>query len=300
MEPGYEEDPKVVSAIRAEIYTSLAEHAPKTKGRARTIEDLYRRTLYNLNLRGPIAPGVEIGQFVDQYPDFGVDHALADLIRRELWYLFQQGIIAPGTSNRQILGTQQLQFLDLDLYVVTQYGFSVLDDFPNRIQVHDADGYLANFTNAIPEPDPVMLRYLSEAVLTFRDGHFFASVVLLASTSDRLLDVVADQIKRVKGGQWYTDTYRPNSNVTDRFSALTHKLSSDYKADLINNNLNDSLKTVVPPVFHLIRTARNDIAHPRGREFTRNEVNGFLHCFVGYYLCLNQIIGMLAALPDAP
>jgi hypothetical protein len=49
---------------------------------------------------------------------------------------------------------------------------------------------------------------------------------------------------------------------------------------------------VVTLTFEQVSRARNDIAHPMGREFTWNEVSGFLHSFV-QFLYVNRIVSLL-------
>ena len=80
-----------------------------------------------------------------------------------------------------------------------------------------------------------------------------------------------------------------------RFLALTGKLMGEYGEELSRVGLKDAFNGVVTLTFEQIRNARNDIAHPSGREFTWNEVSGLLHNYVQYFIYANRIIAFLRA-----
>jgi hypothetical protein len=130
---------------------------------------------------------VHIGKF-PHFPTYGMDDNVTDFMRLVFRELYLQGIIVPGPIKRRFSNSSLMSFLDLDVIRFTPYGVSVLTDIENRIQVHDPDGYLANFWNAKPKPDPEMMRYLVECVSVFRSGHLLASVVLLGIASERLIE----------------------------------------------------------------------------------------------------------------
>jgi hypothetical protein len=181
--------------------------------------------------------------------------------------------------------------------MLTPYGVSVLIDSQNRIQVHDPDGYLANFYGANPPPDPVMMRYLAESISVFRSSHLMATVVLLGIASERLVEILAEDLRdgtgNGKGLAWYNEKYK-NKSISDKFKAVSGKLLAEYGPDLAQEQLKDAFQGIVTLTFEEIRHARNDIAHPIGREFTWNEVNGLLFHFVQYFRYVNQIRKFLA------
>jgi hypothetical protein len=71
----------------------------------------------------------------------------------------------------------------------------------------------------------------------------------------------------------------------------------EYSEELDQEKLKDAFQHVVTLTFEQIRLARNDIAHLKEREFTWNEVNGFLHNFVQYFGYINRIIAFLSNNP---
>jgi hypothetical protein len=250
------------------------------------------------NTSGPIA----------SYPNYEVDDDIAHLMKQTFWELYIQGVLAPASNFRAIINEHNQEerkwvsgglFLDLDHIMLTPYGVDILIDSKNRIRVYDPDGYLANFWSASPLPDPIMMRYLSECNSVFRSGHLLASVILLGIASERLVNILAERLRDAlgnpMGSEWFRTKYK--GDISDRFKALTNKLVAEYDQELKQEKLRDALEGVVTLTFAIIRHARNDIAHPKGRDFTWNEVSGFLHSFVQYFKYVNRIIELLANNP---
>jgi hypothetical protein len=227
------------------------------------------------------------------------------LIRQTFWELFIQGVLAPGASKNPLAELEKSispppdvhYWTWLDAVMITPYGARVLVDTQKRILVHDPDGFLSNFQNSTPSPDSEMLRYLKEGVLVFRHAHFLACIVLLGVASERLIDVLANNLSATlkDNNKWYNEKYK-NKRISGKFDAIEGKLMGEYGVQLAQADLKDPFQKIVRLTFEQIRRARNDIAHPQGREFTWNETNGFLHSFVQYYKIINQINAFLLAM----
>jgi hypothetical protein len=212
---------------------------------------------------------------------------------------------APGsTCPPDVDRGPSFSFLDLDCALVTDYGQDILTDTTDRIRVHDPDGYLSHFRNVDPPPDPEMMRYLGESVAVFRGGHFLAAIVLLGVASERLIEVLAETLRDALGDptgvDWFDRMYVSKRDFSKRFKTLSGKLMGVYGEDLDGAKLKDAFNRVVTLTVEQIRCARNDIAHPKGREFTWNEVSGFMHNFVQYFIYVNQIIKLLRSKRSAP
>lgn len=247
------------------------------------------------------------------FPNYGIPDNIVNLVRQTFWELFVQGILAPAVSNNlqadrfdssgvsdSILDVPDRidHWVSFQIVMLTPFGVDLLTDMKNRVQVHDPDGYLLNFWGASPSPDPEMMRYLSEGIAVFRNGHLLASVVLLGVASERLTDVLAENIreKLTKMGQdgdtWFNTKYK-NKRISDRFAAVDGKLLAEFGPQLASTDLKDPFQKIVKLTFEQLRNARNGIAHPNGREFTWNEVSGFFHNFVQYFIYINQIVDFL-------
>jgi len=248
---------------------------------------------------------LEYSHHTDRFPDFGVSPDIGSLVRQVLWELYVQGILTPSPQAHQVLNHQKgyagllplISQMDLDHAVLTPYGVDILADTSGRVKVHDPDRYLANFWGADPQPDREMMRYLEESVAVFRGAHFLATIVLLGVASERLVEVLAESLREALGDptgtEWFEKRYSNKRDISARFKALSGTLMGQYADELNREKLKDAFNGVVTLTFEQIRNARNEIAHPKGREFTWNEVSGFLHNYVQYFIYANRTIAFL-------
>lgn len=304
-------EPATRQSVRTEVFSTLAEYASGGAHGPIPVGLLFLKICDRLARAGIIASRPD-GQDFERlkysypsvsFPDFGVPSVIADLVRQILWELYTERILAPASQSRAILDrdlneaslTPLALFLDLNRVMLTPYGVDILIGSRERIQVHDPDAYLTNFWSAKPPPDPEMMRYLSESVSVFRSNHLLASVVLLGIASERLIEVLAESLRDALGDpdgtSWYSRYH--NKDISKKFSSITNKLKEEYK----QLDLNTDAFRAAELTFQHIRLARNDIAHPIGRQFTWNEVSGFLHNFVQYFGYANQIIAFLSSNP---
>ncbi len=299
------------SSVRSEVLAALVPYTHQGAQVPIRLGDLFLQVCARLERIGIVPARANGASYVSlryssgsvSFPDFGAPEDIACFVRGVLWDLYSQGVLAPAPETKCPADGDRgppYSYLGLDCAVLTDHGQNILTDATNRIQVHDPDGYLANFRNAKPPPDPEMMRYLEECVAVFRGGHFLATVVLLGVASERLVEVVAESLRDAlgdpEGTEWFK-TYSNNWSIKARFETLRSKLAEEYARALRSENLDEPLQCVVTPTFHQIRIARNCIAHPEGREFTWNEVSGFLHSFVQYFIYANQIIALLEINP---
>jgi hypothetical protein len=302
------------SIVRSKVCDTLAKHATEgNHGPFRAVV-LFQEICEELVQAGVIASSPAGSPFtqlkadqLSHLPDLGAPAEIARFVRQALWELYLQEILAPAPESEFPLGIDRggrpYSYLDLDYGILTEYGRDILTDATSRIQVHDPDGYLDNFRNAAPPADVEMMRYLEESVAVFRGAHFLGTVVLLGIASERLIDVLAERLRDaldVPGRtEWFNGKYFNKRDISARFRALSGKLVGEYSEDLDRAKLKDAWTGVVTLTFEQIRCARNDIAHPMGREFTWNEVSGFLHSFVQYFLYINRIVSLLESKPGS-
>jgi hypothetical protein len=305
------------------VYRSLAQYASGGNHGPVSIKHLFLLTADNLVDRGIVERPQFLGgqglggqRFVQLtegrqpkvFPDYGLPKEIANLIRRTFWELYLQNVLAPAPQCNVLEdyahpAKHQDFWLHLDYVMLTPYGVQVLIDSRDRIQVHDPDGYLANFWNASPSPDREMMRYLGECVSVFGAGHLLASVVLLGVASERLVEVLAETLRDAlgdpKGTSWFGSKYSGKRDISVRFNSLSGKLMDEYGEALERNRLKQAFQGVVTLTFEEIRLARNDIAHLGDRQFTWNEVGGLLHNFAQCFNYANRIIALLDNNPKA-
>jgi hypothetical protein len=304
------------SMVRAKLLDVLGGYALEADRGPFHVALLYLKTLHALALEDPTQWSLDteaVEHFerhryvrsTEQFPDFGVSPRTTSYVRQLLWEFYLQGILAPAPATPEVSSRTAESslfpmafLLHLDSVVLTAYGVEILSDTTNRIQVHDPDRYLANFLKAEPPPDPEMMRYLEEAVAVFRGGHFLATIILLGVASERLIEVLAESLRDALGDpsgvKWFNTRYANKWDISTRFNSLSGKLMDEYSEDLSRAKLKDAFDGVVTLTVEQIRCARNDIAHPKGREFTWNEVSLFLHSFVQHFIYVNQIIKLLS------
>lgn len=307
--------PPVRSAIRDQIYRVVADYASGGNHGPIRVKRLFLKAADGLleaglidrpaflggtGLGGQRFVQFDEGQQPKAFPDYGIPGNVASLMRQTIWELYLQGVLAPTPKaaprvDRSIPHQHEDSWMQLDHFAITPYGAELLLDSTNRIRVYDPEAYLANFWGAERPPDPEMIRYLSECVLVFRGGHLLASVVLLGAASERLVEVLAENLRDALGNSdglpWYS-RYR-KKEISRKFSSITNKLKNDYE----QLELNTYAFREAELTFQHIRLARNEIAHPKGRQFTSNEVTGLIHNFVQYFKYINSIIGFLAENP---
>ena len=309
----------VKSEVRAQVYRVLRNYATGGNHGPVLMKALFLIVADNLVevavierpqfLGGSSTGGSKFARLIEGrqpqlFPNYGIPQTIATLIRQTFWELLLQGILAPATCKNPLEdqftpSKYQDHWVCFESVMLTPYGVKILIDSENRIQVHDSEGYLANFWIEIPAPDTEMMRYLSESISVFRNGHLLACVVLLGIASERLIDVLGENLRRTlkdRGGdKWFNEKYKNKRTITDRFHAIDGKLMSEFGRELAQENLKDAFRGIVTLTFEQLRHARNEIAHPQGRDFTWNEVSGFLHNFVQYFKYVNQIIAFLEA-----
>jgi hypothetical protein len=269
------------------VYQSLAQYASISNHSSISIEQVFLRAADGLAEEGIIerpylleSSGQSFAQLRGRpsqvFPDYGIRREIANLMRQTFWELYLQGILAPAPKRSSLTApypTKPQDFwLHLDHAMLTPYGLHVLTDPQNRIQVHDPDGYLANFRDVSPSPDTEMMRYLSECVAVFRGGHLLASVVLLGIASERLIEVLAESLRDAlgdpEGTMWFQKKYSSKRDISTRFKALSGKLMAEYSKPLNQQKLKEAFQNVVALTFEQIRLASRIIAvlanSPRG------------------------------------
>lgn len=303
-------DPSTRSAVRAAVFRVLRGYATGGDHGPIYVGYLFLRAAdYLAEERIVQRPGgtqrfSRLTQFLPNsqlFPNWGIDRTIADLMWHTFWELYRQGVLTPGptegshTPHKPGPIPRQRSFLDFDCVRLTPYGVDVLIRDAQRIQVHDPDGYLANFWSAVPKPDRVMMRYLVECIRVFQNGHLLATVILLGAASERLIDVLAGKLCKALGTQYggpaFQLKYEKVRDISERFRVVRAKLMAEYGAELANERLKDHFQKTIALSFEVIRDARNRVAHPGADpKFTWNEVSGFLFNFVPYFQHVSKIL----------
>src|SRR6266478_474763 len=166
-------------------------------------------------------------------------------------------------------------------YRVTPYGKQVLAS--TEYQPYDPGRYIKRLREAIPMVHDDILRYLEEALLSFRYGALLASCVMLGCAAEKAAlllietfgNAIADTTKRAK--------YEKDIDhwvISTKYKALWKRL--EPLAPTLPGQLGDGLHTILDRVFDLIRVTRNDAGHPTGKRVEREVILGNYILFPSY------------------
>jgi hypothetical protein len=278
-------NPNTQSIIKAAIFEWLARLVADKKYEVNLNQAAHQAldTLYRKGMLPSQAPSNI--RFEELYTH-RVSSDIINSVTQIFWELHLQGVLIPSPAWI----SSKTGFA-----LITPYGQEIISENSGRIQTYDSAGYLDNFIKETPAPDTEMLRYVKESISVFQHGHFFACVILLGVASERLITVLAEKLRdslgNPNGNEWFQKKFR--GDASEKFKAINNQLLAEYGEELEREKLKDALQGIVKLTFETIRHARNEIAHPKGREFTWNEVSGLLHNFVQYFKYTNKIIMIL-------
>lgn len=202
-------------------------------------------------------------RFVEYANNNRQPQVLAFHVTEVFWQLLIEGIVAPGMNSSN---------QNLPWFHVTEYGRKVLVEEAGH--PHDEAGYLARVQTRVPQPDPTVLAYLTEALTTFRRGTPVASTVMLGIAAERVFLMVCD-------------------------SLLAALRDPGEQATLggILQRLPDNLGLMVTALYDFLRTQRNDLGHPRDvpPDVNREDAFANLQMFPRYYQIAEELRRFLAA-----
>lgn len=184
-------------------------------------------------------------------------------------HLFNEGILAWGLDIHS-------QW-DSPWFTITEYGESVLKGDPNP---HDPEGYIRQFKEKVPNPDPIVLMYLEESLQCFRNNNLLAASVMLGVASEATFDRFFETLHDYTTGpdKAKLEKIKERGSTKEKFD-LTMKVVNDFKK-YFPDELQDALETQIQGIFTLIRYQRNESGHPTGKRMTREEMYGYLLIFI--------------------
>ena len=197
-----------------------------------------------------------------------------ELILEVIWSLIVQGILVPGLND----ANQSWPFLRL-----TEYGRRCVTE--DRILPHDPDGFLTEYRKAVPQADPVIVDYLTEALQCYIYGLNRAAAVMLGGASEKavllLIDSYADSISDATRKQRFESEILKAQSIFRKYEVLDKQLPLLKGA--VPKNLTDGVDSLLRGVFDLIRNSRNDAGHPTsGTLVDRDVVYSHLRLFTPY------------------
>lgn len=198
-----------------------------------------------------------------------------------LWGLIVQGILIPGCDD----SNETLPFIRL-----TEYGKQCLEE--DRMLPHDPDGYLKEFRAAIPNADPTIEEYLTEALQCFLRGLNRASAVMLGGASERAILLMIDACGASIGDNKKRGQFEASVNgafsIFKKYDVFEKQLTAVKPS--LPKHLLENLDSLVRGVFDLIRNSRNEAGHPAsGVMIDRDLIYSHLRLFIPYCKRVNEL-----------
>jgi hypothetical protein len=205
------------------------------------------------------------------------------LILEIVWSLIIQGILIPGMND----SNQGWPFLRL-----TEYGRRCVQE--DRILPHDPEGFLREFRRDVPNADPTIVEYLTEALQCYIRGLQRAAAVMLGGASEQsillLIESYANSIADPNSQTAFRSKVEKTPSIFRKFEHFNLRFSplKTRIPDVLTENVDSQLRGV----FDLIRSSRNDAGHPAiGSSVGRDAVYSHLRLFTPY---CKRIYGLIA------
>ncbi len=206
-----------------------------------------------------------------QYDAFPMDIKNATV---ESWfYLFRNGFIAPAAPD------DYLQSPNLYRMNVTERGLGWFDG--SEPIPEDAHSYLVLLKGLVPKLDPVIEQYVTESLVAFNRGAYFAAAVMLGAGSEKAIYLLAEALLCA-----FTDPRRREKleallKRRKLFDLLDAVSKSICEASNIPYEVAEGSEAHLISLCEAIRVQRNDAVHPMNAtvsaELVRMTIVAFPH-----------------------
>lgn len=147
---------------------------------------------------------------------------------------------------------------------------------------HDPDGYIEYLKNRVPTLDSIIEQYVTESLQAFLRGLMFSSTVMLGGAAEKAFLLLVDSYTNA-----LADSQKKKKFEKESYGFVKRKIDAFNKEvprfrDQLPGPLRDDLSVQLDAAFNLIRTCRNDVGHPTGRQIDRRLAFANLQVFVEY------------------
>lgn len=198
-----------------------------------------------------------------------------------LWELLVQGVLAPGKNSLN---------LNLPFVHVTEYGVNCLED--GVVLAHDPDRFIARLEEGCGSAlDSGLIETTREALLAFLAGRYPSSVVMLARSTEILLDRLADAVIRhaKRTGHGVQRLEKARSNPRRLGATLMRTLASRRLPALLADEVEGQLRGLRT----LVDGCRSTDGRARLPVVDRETVLAYLLLFPGQCRFLYDLIAHL-------
>jgi hypothetical protein len=250
---------------------------------------------YQLQIRG-LVQGLR--QFVSpagEAPGEPFDEADGRKTIHAVWDLVFDRVLIPGLDDPNVING------DWPFLTITEHGRRVIAEV--RPVPYDPDGYLANLEAVAAGVHPTALRYVQEAVATFRARCYLASAVMLGAASERIFDHLAESIHNALANQADRTRFQERAlrgRMRDRVNTVTGWCRNN-RGQLNGEWAGEDRVETIERLAHFIRSRRNDAGHPQDPPAvpTHEETYAALVVFPDYCRWIYELKRDLDARPGA-
>lgn len=194
----------------------------------------------------------------------GAPAGLRNAATEAFFYLFRNGFISPqppsGYPNHP----------GFNRYDVTLRGIEWAKG--NEPLPEDIAGYMKFLHDRIPNLDAVIVQYITDGLIAFERGAYFAAAVMLGAASEKslylLAEAMVDALKSPKGKQTLEQHLKGRS-LNPLFTFIRDTLERNRK---LPNIPYDGGITHLMSLFEAVRTQRNDAVHPTTGQVSADSV----------------------------
>jgi hypothetical protein len=217
-----------------------------------------------------------------------------DMVRLKevVWDLIIARVLSPGWSHSSESTWPMLSLTDHGQKVVSE----------KHPVPYDPDGYLARLQQATGGLGGSLLRYLEEALSTFRMSNYLAAAVMLGAASEMLfLEVRGAISKAIRDEQLamkFDERTGPKKTMSDRVKAVMEWISQN-RPQLLASWQERERVGLADKVADLIRDRRNEAGHPQDppRVRSREEIYALICLFPDYCIKFYELKNWLEQRP---
>jgi hypothetical protein len=175
---------------------------------------------------------------------------------------------------------------------LTEYGQRCVHE--DRVLPHDPEGFIRDFCGEVPNADPTIIEYLTEALQCYIRGLYRAGAVMLGGASEKavllLIESYANSIGDPGAKQRFESDVQRTQSIFRKYEIFERQLTAVKPR--MPRQVTENVDSLLRGVFDLIRSSRNDAGHPAsGTPVDRDIVYSHLRLFTPYCKRIYDLIG---------
>jgi hypothetical protein len=195
-------------------------------------------------------------------------HAMA-----AVWSLVSQGLAYIDFSQSVPENWQLL---------LTDAGIAAAQD--EAINPNNPGQYLERLKVMTPHVSDIVRQYAREAVISYNSQCYLASTVVLGVASEaaflEMARAFGSWLSSEQGDRLLQIIENPRTSYINKFSEFRKRI--EPQKPNMPQELSDGMSVTLDAVLDVLRTNRNDIGHPTGKQVARDDVAIYLGIFPRY------------------